>query len=226
MRTWRAPGIATVPTRPHGRAAAICALGRSGREAFGAVRGRHQALRRRRALSNSPVARHLPGRILRAARAVGLRQDHAAAHAGRLRERRTKAAFCSTARTSPPCRRTGGPVNMMFQSYALFPHLTVAGNVAFGLRQDRLPKAEIAARVDEMLALVKLEGLGARKPRPAVRRPAPARGARARAGQASARSAARRAAGGARQEAARGDPVRADATCRQRLGTDLRDRHP
>ena len=61
----------------------------------------------------------------------------------------------------PPHRR---PVNMMFQSYALFPHLTVAGNIAFGLRQDRLPKQAIAARVEEMLALVKLEGLGARKP--------------------------------------------------------------
>jgi len=56
------------------------------------------------------------------------------------------------------------PVNMMFQSYALFPHLTVEGNVAFGLKQDRLPKAEIAARVKEMLALVRLDGLGARKP--------------------------------------------------------------
>src|SRR5215475_1661470 len=55
----------------------------------------------------------------------------------------------------PPHRR---PVNMMFQSYALFPHLTVEGNIAFGLRQDGLPKAEIATRVNEMLALVKLEG--------------------------------------------------------------------
>ena len=44
----------------------------------------------------------------------------------------------------PPHRR---PVNMMFQSYALFPHLTVAGNVAFGLKQDGLPKPEIEARV-------------------------------------------------------------------------------
>src|SRR6195256_6299510 len=44
----------------------------------------------------------------------------------------------------PPYRR---PVNMMFQSYALFPHLTVAANVAFGLKQDGLPKDEIAARV-------------------------------------------------------------------------------
>src|SRR6187200_79245 len=60
----------------------------------------------------------------------------------------------------PPYRR---PVNMMFQSYALFPHLTVAGNVAFGLRQDGLPRDEIAARVDEMLALVQLSGFGARK---------------------------------------------------------------
>src|SRR3954451_8163371 len=61
----------------------------------------------------------------------------------------------------PPYRR---PVNMMFQSYALFPHMTVAGNVAFGLKQDGLPKNEIAARVDEMLGLVQLGPLAARKP--------------------------------------------------------------
>jgi putrescine transport system ATP-binding protein len=61
----------------------------------------------------------------------------------------------------PPYRR---PVNMMFQSYALFPHLSVENNVAFGLRQDGLPKNEIAARVTEMLALVKLETFGKRKP--------------------------------------------------------------
>jgi putrescine transport system ATP-binding protein len=61
----------------------------------------------------------------------------------------------------PPHRR---PVNMMFQSYALFPHLTVEANVAFGLKQDGLPAAEIASRVTDMLALVKLEGFGARKP--------------------------------------------------------------
>jgi putrescine transport system ATP-binding protein len=64
-------------------------------------------------------------------------------------------------RAVPPYRR---PVNMMFQSYALFPHLTVAGNVAFGLKQDRLPRAEIAQRVAEMLALVRLEGFARRKP--------------------------------------------------------------
>jgi putrescine transport system ATP-binding protein len=53
---------------------------------------------------------------------------------------------------------------MMFQTYALFPHLTVAGNIAFGLKQDRLPRDEIDVRVAEMLALVRLEDLGGRKP--------------------------------------------------------------
>ena len=61
----------------------------------------------------------------------------------------------------PPYRR---PVNMMFQSYALFPHLTVEGNVAFGLKQEALRKTEITARVEEMLALVRLEGFAKRKP--------------------------------------------------------------
>src|SRR5262245_29700013 len=63
--------------------------------------------------------------------------------------------------TVPPYRR---PINMMFHSYALFPHLTVEGNVAFGLKQEGLPKPEIAARVAEMLALVKLEGFARRRP--------------------------------------------------------------
>ncbi len=61
----------------------------------------------------------------------------------------------------PPYAR---PVNMMFQSYALFPHMTVADNVAFGLRQDGLPRAEIASRVAAMLDLVKLAPLARRKP--------------------------------------------------------------
>src|SRR6266852_4349166 len=53
----------------------------------------------------------------------------------------------------PPYER---PVNMMFQSYALFPHMNVEQNVAFGLKQDRVPKAEIQERVATMLGLVKL----------------------------------------------------------------------
>jgi putrescine transport system ATP-binding protein len=61
----------------------------------------------------------------------------------------------------PPYER---PVNMMFQSYALFPHMSVEQNVAFGLKQDRVPKAEIVERVATMLDLVKLGGFGKRKP--------------------------------------------------------------
>jgi putrescine transport system ATP-binding protein len=61
----------------------------------------------------------------------------------------------------PPHRR---PVNMMFQSYALFPHLTVESNIAFGLKQEGLPAAEVAERVADILALVKLAGFGRRKP--------------------------------------------------------------
>ena len=56
------------------------------------------------------------------------------------------------------------PVNMMFQSYALFPHLSVADNVAFGLKREGVPKAEIKKRVDEMLSMVQLGHLGKRKP--------------------------------------------------------------
>jgi putrescine transport system ATP-binding protein len=61
----------------------------------------------------------------------------------------------------PPYER---PVNLMFQSYALFPHLSVAENIAFGLRQQRLPRDRREARVAEMLKLVQLDGLGARRP--------------------------------------------------------------
>src|ERR1700757_2897783 len=56
------------------------------------------------------------------------------------------------------------PVNMMFQNYALFPHLSVRDNIGFGLKRARMSRAEIAARVAEMVALVKLDGLEKRKP--------------------------------------------------------------
>jgi len=56
------------------------------------------------------------------------------------------------------------PVNMMFQNYALFPHLSVRDNIAFGLRRTRMARADIDARVAEMVALVKLDGLEKRKP--------------------------------------------------------------
>jgi putrescine transport system ATP-binding protein len=61
----------------------------------------------------------------------------------------------------PPHRR---PVNTMFQSYALFPHMSVAGNVGFGLRQAGVSRADRLARVEAMLALVRLEGFGSRRP--------------------------------------------------------------
>lgn len=62
---------------------------------------------------------------------------------------------------TPPHLR---PVNMMFQSYALFPHMSVRENIAFGLKQAGMPKAERAARIAEMLALGRLEPLATRKP--------------------------------------------------------------
>jgi putrescine transport system ATP-binding protein len=61
----------------------------------------------------------------------------------------------------PPYER---PVNMMFQSYAIFPHMSVEQNVAFGLKQEGLPKDEIAQRVQDMLNMVKLGPFGKRKP--------------------------------------------------------------
>lgn len=61
----------------------------------------------------------------------------------------------------PPYER---PVNMMFQSYALFPHMTVEENIAFGLKQEKMDKAEIARRVAQMIELVQLGKYAKRKP--------------------------------------------------------------
>ncbi|MEL6452652.1 MAG: ATP-binding cassette domain-containing protein, partial [Pseudomonadota bacterium] len=61
----------------------------------------------------------------------------------------------------PPNKRA---VNMMFQSYALFPHLSIWDNIAFGLRRESRDKAAIAARVEEMLKLTRLEKFARRKP--------------------------------------------------------------
>jgi len=61
----------------------------------------------------------------------------------------------------PPYER---PINMMFQSYALFPHMSVEQNVGFGLKQDGMPRADITRRVAEMLALVQMEKFARRRP--------------------------------------------------------------
>ncbi len=63
---------------------------------------------------------------------------------------------------TPPYRR---PVNTVFQSYALFPHMSVDQNVAFGLEMKRVPRSEIAPRVAEALEMVRLSGYGTRRPR-------------------------------------------------------------
>ncbi|MFD1560194.1 ABC transporter ATP-binding protein, partial [Paraburkholderia silviterrae] len=63
--------------------------------------------------------------------------------------------------TLPPYRR---PVNMMFQSYALFPHMSVESNVAFGLKQEGVPKNEIRERVADALNLVQMGRYAKRKP--------------------------------------------------------------
>ena len=61
----------------------------------------------------------------------------------------------------PPAAR---PVNIMFQNYALFPHMTVDSNIAYGLRRAGMPSAEVGSRVEELLRLVRLSGMGERKP--------------------------------------------------------------
>ena len=62
----------------------------------------------------------------------------------------------------PPYQR---PVNTVFQNYALFPHMTVADNIAFGLEMKKTPKKEIKKRVQEMLEMVRLPNMGNRKPK-------------------------------------------------------------
>ena len=103
------------------------------------------------------------GALFRAARAVGLRQDDPAAHDRRFRDARQRPDRHRRGRCDrvPPYAR---PVNMMFQSYALFPHIDVAGNIAFGLRQERMDRRRLAARVDEMLALVQMSDYARRRP--------------------------------------------------------------
>ena len=103
------------------------------------------------------------------------RASCSACWAARARASRRCCACSPASRSRPPAdrdRRAGHgrraalprPINMMFQSYALFPHMSVWNNIAYGLKRDHLPQAEIDARVAELLKLVKLEGYERRKP--------------------------------------------------------------
>ena len=116
---------------------------------------------------------------------------------------------------------------MVFQQYALFPHMSIYDNVAFGLKVKRVPRREHDERVREMLRVVELEGLRAPAAAPALRRPAAARRAGARARQPAGGAAARRAARRARRQAAQADAARAEAhPARARHDVRLRDARP
>ena len=108
----------------------------------------------------------------------------------------------------PPYKRN---VNTVFQNYALFPHLTIFENVAFGLRRKKVGGDEVKRRVAEMLDLVELQRLRQAQARPDLRRPGAARGARAGAHQSTGRAAPGRAARRPRPQAAQADADRAQA---------------
>ena len=123
------------------------------------------------------------------------------------------------------CRPHKRPTNTVFQSYALFPHLSVADNVAFGLQRKGVPKAEIAKRVAAELERVGLGRRGGAAPGPALRRPAAAGRAGAGPGQPAQGAAPRRAARRPRPEAAQGPAAGAEADP-ARGRHHLRLRHP
>lgn len=100
----------------------------------------------------------------------------------------------------PPNER---PTNMVFQNYAIFPHLDVRRNIAYGMRKAKLSKAELDSMIEEMLELIKLPGYGFSRSLSAVGRRAAARRAGARLDQAAQGAAARRAVGRAGQAIAR-----------------------
>ena len=93
-----------------------------------------------------------------------LRQDDDLAHDRRLRDADRRDRSASTAATSRISARRRRAIGMVFQAYALFPNMTVERNIAFGLKVAGKPAAEIRARVDEMLTLIKLPDLAGRFP--------------------------------------------------------------
>ena len=95
---------------------------------------------------------------------LGLGQVDPAARHRRPRDARHRARSRSPARTPPTCPPQKRGIGFVFQHYAAFKHMTVRDNVAFGLSIRKRPKTEIRDRVDELLALVQLDGLADRYP--------------------------------------------------------------
>ncbi len=116
-------------------------------------------------------------------------------------------------------------VNTVFQDYALFPHMTVAENVEYGMRVQKVPRAERARRASEALEMVRLPGYRVAQAGRALGRPAPAGRAGPRDRQPPAGAAARRAAGSARPEAPRADAGGAEGDP-ERGRDHLHLRHP
>ena len=126
--------------------------------------------------------------------------------------------------TLPPYKRR---VNTVFQQYALFPHLSVRENVAYGLRVKKTPRDEIAARVKEALRMVKMEEFADVRPATTKRRPAATRRTGSRARQSTAASAPRRAAFRARRQSAQRDAERIESSAaRSRHHFSLRHPRP
>ena len=128
------------------------------------ARARQQAVRRRWSRSTTVDLEIPGGEFFSMLGPERLRQDDHAAHDRAASRSRPPAASCSHGEDVTwvsPAKRN---VNMVFQDYALFPHMTVAENVAFGLKLKRVERAETTARVAEALRIVRLEGLDERRP--------------------------------------------------------------
>ena len=106
--------------------------------------------------------RHRQRRVLLAARRLGLRQDDATSDDRRVRTPEQRRDL-HRRRATVAGSALPAPTNMVFQNYAIFPHLSVWKNLAYGLRYDKIDKAEMDARVGEALEMVKLTGFGGRK---------------------------------------------------------------
>ena len=181
-------------------------------------RARRQALRRV-SRARRRFARRRRRRVHGDARPVGLRQDDVAAADRRLRQARCAARILigDTRRVDARAarrRRSERRIGIVFQSYALWPHMTRRRErrLRAARRGRQGPRAR--ARVDAALALVELEGFARRRPARAVGRPAPARGAGALPRDRAVAGAARRAARQSRRASARVDGARVRALSR------------